>query len=110
MQRHSLAVDRDLLRLCLFARFLRNKSHTQHVFQNLIAACQRIFRMTVRVVIRRRVRNRTQICRLAQGQFIRILAKITSCSRLKPVVCVREADIIDIELHNLLFGVFLRQI
>ena len=63
-----------------------------------------------RVIVCRAVRNRTQKGSLRQIKIRKLTVKIAMARCLNTIISVHEIDIIQVELHNIVLGIFLFQL
>ena len=78
----------------------------QHVPQDFVPPLQSPFRIYIGVIVGGAVGDRAEVNALRKGQLIHILVKISFCRPSNSVNPIGVADIIHVEFHNLLFGVF----
>ena len=63
-----------------------------------------------RVIVCRTIRNRTQKGSLRQIKIRKLTVKIAMARCLNTIISVHEIDIIQVELHNIVLGIFLFQL
>ena len=63
-----------------------------------------------RVIVRRAVRNRTQKGRLRHIKIRKLTVEIAMARCLNTIISIHEIDVIQVELHNIVLGIFLFQL
>ena len=100
-------IQGDLLPGGLIILLLADLLVLEHVLENQSLSHDRVLRVIDRIIIARAIGNGAQISDLRQAQLADILAEIALGSGSDAVEAIHEIDIIDVEVEDLVLGVFL---
>ena len=103
VQVHLLPLRPGKLRIC-------NIPAVIHVPEDLLSPCQCMLFMLQRIIIGRRIGNRTQVGRLPKTQLRRRFAEIFFRCRLYPIAAVGKIRTVYIIFQNLLLRIFFLQL